>query len=103
MLNEIIKVLTDSEKKANKIVEDATKEAQEMTKIEKEEQYNLKNQSIEQCKQEGLAMVEKTTVAAQQKAKDIFENSKKEKEQLRIDFKKKSDKAIEMILNKLVK
>ncbi len=103
MLNDIIKDLKDSEEKANKIIGDATEEAQEMIKIEKEKQLNLKNKMIEQCNQEGLAIVEETKAAAQQKAKDIFENSKKEKEQLRIDFKKKRDKAIDMILNKLVK
>ena len=48
-------------------------------------------------------MIEDTTKKAQKKAKDIYDNSKKEKERLRNDLKKKYNQSIEMILDNLVK
>ncbi|MFA7574152.1 MAG: hypothetical protein WCY14_01475 [Arcobacteraceae bacterium] len=103
MLKKIINELKNSENEANRIIDGANNEAQKQIAYEKEQLEIIKDDTIKEWNKKGQAMVDDRVKMAKQKANEIYENSKEEKNVMRKSLKNKYDKAIEMIINELVK
>ncbi|MDD3640221.1 MAG: hypothetical protein PHE00_00290 [Atribacterota bacterium] len=103
MLKKIINELKNSENEANRIIDGANNEAQKQIAYEKEQLEIIKDDTIKEWNKKGQAMVDDRVKMAEQKANEIYENSKEEKNVMRKSLKNKYDKAIEMIINELVK
>jgi len=103
MLKKIINELKNSENEANRIIDGANNEAQKQIAYEKEQLEIIKGDTIKEWNKKGQAMVDDRVKMAEQKANEIYENSKEEKNVMRKSLKNKYDKAIEMIINELVK
>jgi len=103
MLKKIIKEIKDIENNAEKILEEAKKESEKLINDERQNQERIRNEKIDQWNKEGQEIVEYRTKKAQEKAKEIKGNCAKEKEWIRNSTEKKFDKAIKMILDKLVR
>lgn len=103
MLKKIINELKNSENEANRIIDGAKNETQKQIAYEKEQLEIIKGDTIKEWNKKGQAMVDDRVKMAKQKANEIYENSKEEKNVMRKSLKNKYDKAIEMIINELVK
>lgn len=103
MLKKIINELKNSENEANRIIDGAKNETQKQIAYEKEQLEIIKDDTIKEWNKKGQAMVDDRVKMAEQKANEIYENSKEEKNVMRKSLKNKYDKAIEMIINELVK
>ncbi|MDD4764257.1 MAG: hypothetical protein PHS39_00085 [Atribacterota bacterium] len=103
MLKKIINELKNLENEANRIIDGANNEAQKQIAYEKEQLEIIKDDTIKEWNKKGQAMVDDRVKMAEQKANEIYENSKEEKNVMRKSLKNKYDKAIEMIINELVK
>ena len=103
MLKKIINELKNSENEANRIIDGANNEAQKQIAYEKEQLEIIKGDTIKEWNEKGQDMVDDRVKMAEQKANEIYENSKEEKNVMRKSLKNKYDKAIEMIINELVK
>jgi len=103
MLKKIINELKNSENEANRIIDGANNEAQKQIAYEKEQLEIIKGDTIKEWNEKGQDMVDDRVKMAEQKANEIYKNSKEEKILMRKSLKNKYDKAIEMIINELVK
>ncbi|MDD2351934.1 MAG: hypothetical protein PHX56_00005, partial [Atribacterota bacterium] len=83
MLKKIINELKNSENEANRIIDGANNEAQKQIAYEKEQLEIIKDDTIKEWNKKGQAMVDDRVKMAEQKANEIYENSKEEKNVMR--------------------
>lgn len=102
MLKKIINEIKETELESVKIIEEAKKDVLKMSQEEKKRQEIEKEELIRKCHDKGQKIIEEKTKKALEKAKIIKEESISENNKLHNIFTNKKNRAIEMIIDRLV-
>lgn len=102
MLKKIINEIKETELESVTIIEEAKKEVLKLFQEEKKRQEIEKEELIRKCHDKGQKIIEEKTKNALEKANKIKEESIFEKNKIHNIFNNKKNRAIKMIIDRLV-
>ncbi|HOR42494.1 MAG TPA: hypothetical protein PK111_04960 [Atribacterota bacterium] len=103
MLKKIVKELEEVEKEAENTIEKAQNDAQKAIQEEINQQEEIRKKLIAELNKKGRELVDAKINNALSEAEEIYEESVRERKIIEQNTMNKFEKAVQMILNQIVK